>query len=59
MAVYKYVDDYDKNIEHRLSRKFYLNYRSFDWVISKYRRVRFLILTVKSLLMLWKSRSWF
>jgi len=49
-----------KNIEHMLSLKFYLKYRAFDRVMSKYRRVRFFeTQIVKSLLLLWKPRSWF
>jgi len=45
-----------------LSLKFYLNWRTFNWVTgtSKYRKVRFSeTQTVKLLLLLWKPRSWF
>jgi len=47
------------NIEHMLFVKFYLNCRTFDRVVSKCRRVRFLRQIVKSLLLLWKPCSWF
>jgi len=43
-----------------LPLKFYLNYRTFDRVMSNYRRVRYFeTQTVKLLLFLWKLRSWF
>jgi len=52
-----------KNAEHRLSEKFYLNERAFYQVMPKYRirsgPVFFETQTVKSLLLLWKLRSWF
>jgi len=42
------------------SLKFYLNYRTFYRVMSKYRGVPFFeTQTVKLLLLLWKTSSWF
>ena len=43
-----------KNIEHMLSLKFYVNEKTFDRVMSKYRRVQFFRhgLLIKSLLLL-------
>jgi len=39
---------------------FKLKKKTFDWVMSIYRSVRFYeTQTVKSLLLLWKPRSWF